>query len=59
MNMLIISDKLLKILRDGMLKYRMKIGEIKDYYIKYISYNIIAIVNDGSSIDYKRKIIKS
>ena len=59
MNMLKISDKLLKKLREGVTKYRMNIGEIKDYCIKYISYSIIPIVNDSSTKEYQRKIIKS
>ena len=56
MNMLKISDKLLKKLKDGVTKYRMNIGEVKDYCIKYISYSIIPIVNDSGT---KEKIIKS
>ena len=59
MNMLKISDKLLKKLKDGVAKYRMNIGEVKDYCIKYISYSIMPIVNDSSTKEYQRKIIKS
>jgi hypothetical protein len=59
MNMLKISDKLLKKLKDGVAKYRMNIGEVKDYCIKYISYSIIPIVNDSGTKEYQRKIIKS
>ena len=57
--MLKISDKLLKKLKDGVTKYRMNIGEVKDYCIKYISYSIIPIVNDSGTKEYQRKIIKS
>ena len=59
LNMLKISDKLLKKIKDGVAKYRMNIGEVKDYCIKYISYSIIPIVNDSDTKEYQRKIIKS
>ena len=59
MNMLKISDKLLKKLRDGVMKYRMNINEVKDYTIKYISYSIIPVVNDVNTKEYQRKIIKN
>ena len=59
MNMLKISDKLLKKLKDGVMKFRLNIPDIKDYCIKYISYSIIPIVNDSSTKEYQRKIIKS
>ena len=59
MNILKISDKLLKKLRDGVMKYRMNINEVKDYTIKYISYSIIPIVNDSNTKEYQRTIIKN
>ena len=59
MNMLKISDKLLKKLKEGVIKYRLNILDIKDYCIKYISYTIIPIVNDSSTKEYQRKIIKN
>ena len=59
MNLLKISDKLLKQLRDGVGKYRMNIGEVKDYTIKYITYSILPIVNDKNTKEYQRNIIKN
>ena len=59
MNMLKISDKLLKQLRDGVSKYRMNISEVKDYTIKYITYSILPIVNDKNTKEYQRNIIKN
>ena len=58
LNMLKISDKLLKRINDGICKYRFNIIEIKEYCIKYISYTIIPIVNDFNTKPYQRKIIK-
>ena len=58
LNLLKISDKLLKKLREGIGKYRMNIKEIRDYCIKYISFSIIPIVNDYNTKEYQRKIIK-
>ena len=58
MNMLNISYKLLKQLRDGIMKYRMNINEVKDYTKKYISYSIIPMVNDSNTKEYQRTIIK-
>ena len=57
-NMLKISDKLLKKLRDGVMKYRMNMNDVKDYCIKYISYSIIPIVNDSNTKEYQRQILK-
>ena len=59
MNMLKISDKLLKKLRDGVMKYRLNLNDVKDFAIKYISYSIIPIVNDINTKEYQRKIIKN
>ena len=59
MNMLKISDKLLNKLKEGLNKFRMNIEEIKDYYIKYINYTILPIVNDSNTKEYQRIIIKN
>ena len=57
-NLLKISDNLLKKLRDGVMKYRMNMNDVKDCCIKYISYSIIPIVNDSNTKEYQRQIIK-
>ena len=58
-NMLKISDKLIKKLRDGVMKFRLNLNDVKDYCIKYISYSIIPIVNDSNTKEYQRQIIKN
>ena len=58
LNMLKISDKLLKKINDGISRYRFNIIEIKEYCIKYLAYTIIPIVNDCNTKPYQRKIIK-
>ena len=58
-NMLNISDKLINKLKEGLRLYRNNLKDIKDVCIKYISFSIIPIVNDISTKEYQRKIIKS
>ena len=57
-NMLNISDKLTKKLKDGLITYRKNIKDVKDCAIKYISYSIIPIINDINTKEYQRKILK-
>ena len=57
-NMLNISDKLTKKLKDGLITYRKNMKDIKDCAIKYISYSIIPIINDINTKEYQRKILK-
>ena len=58
-NMLNISDKLINKLKEGLRLYRNNLKDIKEVCIKYISFSIIPIVNDISTKEYQRKIIKS
>lgn len=58
-NMLNISDKLINKLKEGLRLYRNNLKDIKDVCAKYISFSIIPIVNDASTKEYQRKIIKS
>ena len=58
LNLLKISDKTLKKLREGIGKFRMNISEIREYCTKYISFSIVPIVNDSNTKEYQRKIIK-
>ena len=58
-NMLKISDTLLKKLRDGVLKFRLNMNDVKDYCIKYLSFTIVPIVNDSNTKEYQRQIIKN
>ena len=58
-NMLNISDKLINKLKEGLRLYRNNLKDIKEVCIKYISFSIIPIVNDFSTKEYQRKIIKS
>ena len=57
-NMLNISDKLTKKIKDGLVNYRNNIKEVKNCTIKYISYSIIPIINDINTKEYQRKILK-
>ena len=57
--MLNISDKLINKLKEGLRLYRNNLKDIKEVCIKYISFSIIPIVNDISTKEYQRKIIKS
>ena len=57
-NMLNISDKLTKKLKDGLISYRKNMKDVKDCAIKYISYSIIPIINDINTKEYQRKILK-
>ena len=58
-NMLNISDKLISKLKEGLRLYRNNLKDIKEVCIKYIYFSIIPIVNDLSTKEYQRKIIKS
>ena len=57
-NMLNISDKLLKKLKDGLINYRNNLNEVRDCSIKYISYSIVPIINDINTKEYQRRILK-
>ena len=57
-NMLNISDKLTKKIKDGLITYRNNMKEVKDSTLKYISYSIIPIINDINTKEYQRKILK-
>jgi hypothetical protein len=57
-NMLNISDKLTKKLKDGIITYGKNMKDVKDCAIKYISYSIIPIINDINTKEYQRKILK-
>ena len=57
-NMLNISDKLTKKIKDGLANHRNNIKEVKNCTIKYISYSIIPIINDINTKEYQRKILK-
>ncbi len=57
-NILNISEKLTKKLKEGICKFRMNINEVKSCCIKYISYSIIPIINDINTKEYQRKILK-
>ena len=57
-NMLNISDKLIKKLKEGLVLYRNNINEVKDSTLKYISYSIVPIINDINTKEYQRKILK-
>ena len=57
-NMLNISDKLIKKLKEGLVTYRNNMNEVKDSTLKYISYSIVPIVNDINTKEYQRKILK-
>ena len=57
-NMLNISDKLIKKLKEGLVTYRNNMNEVKDSTLKYISYSILPIVNDINTKEYQRKILK-
>ena len=57
-NMLNISEKLIKKIKDGLFTYRNNMKEIKDSSLRYISYTIVPIINDINTKDYQRKILK-
>ena len=57
-NLLNISEKLLKKITDGLVKYRNDLKEVRDCSIRYISYSIIPIINDINTKEYQRKILK-
>ena len=57
-NMLNISEKLIKKIKDGLFTYRNNMKEIKESSLRYISYTIVPIINDINTKDYQRKILK-
>ena len=57
-NMLNISEKLTKKLKDGLIKYQNDLKDVRDFSIRYISYSIIPIINDINTKEYQRRILK-
>ena len=57
-NMLNMSEKLIKKIKDGLFTYRNNMKEIKESSLRYISYTIVPIINDINTKDYQRKILK-
>ena len=57
-NMLNISEKLTKKLKDGLIKYQNDLKDVRDFSVRYISYSIIPIINDINTKEYQRRILK-